>query len=139
MLTHVAHRVVRENPVRRMEEQQQDLLHHREMRSDPEYQANEQQVNNIQRQVRGNREASFRALNYQPENFYNTTDIGTLSSQCLHCGAIKFEKETDALCCSKGNVRLNEFLQLQPFLQHLFEGIDSNGKLTYANTIVHFK
>ena len=121
--------MVCENPVRRMEEQQRDLLHHREMRSDPEYRAHEQQINNIRtQQVCGNREASFRALNYQPENFYNTTDVGTLSSQCLNCGAIKFEKESDALCCSKGNVQLHEFPQLQPFLQHLFEGIDINGK-----------
>jgi len=33
----IAHRVAGENPVQRMEEQQQDLQHHRESRSDPEY------------------------------------------------------------------------------------------------------
>ena len=42
----IAHRVARQNPVQRMEEWQRNLLHHREARSDPEYQAHEQQVNN---------------------------------------------------------------------------------------------
>ena len=57
--------MARENPVQRMEEQQQDLLQHREARSDPEYQTREQQINNMQRQqVRSSRQASFRALSY---------------------------------------------------------------------------
>ena len=100
-----------------MEEQQRDLLHHREARSDPDYQAREQQVNNMRRQqMRSSRQASLRALNYQPENFNNTTDIGTLSIQCSNCGALKFERETDSLCCSKGNVQLDKFPQVQPFL-----------------------
>ena len=68
--------MARENPVQRMEEQQRDLLHHREARSDPDYQAREQQLNNMRRQqVHSSRQASFRALNYQPDNFNNTTDI----------------------------------------------------------------
>ena len=84
-------------------------------------------------QVRSSRQASFRALHYQPDNFYNTTDIGTVSLRCSNCGTLKFEKETDSLCCSKGNVRLDEFPQVQPFLQYLYEGIDSNGKHFLAN------
>ena len=129
--------MARENPVQRMEEQKQDLLHHREARSDPQYQACEQQINNTHRQQvhsSSSRQAGLRALQYQPQNFYNTTDIGTMSSQCLNCGALKFERETDSLCCSKGNVRLDEFLQVQPFLQHLYERTDSNGKHFLANT-----
>ena len=51
-----------------------------------------------------------------------------LSLQCSNCGALKFEKETDSLCCSKGKVQLDVFPQPQPFLQHLYEGVDSNGK-----------
>ena len=131
----IAHRVARENPVQRLEEQQRDLLHHREARSDPDYQAHEQHINNVRRQqVRSSsRQASFRALHYQPNNFYNTTDIGTVSLRCSNCGALKFEKETDSLCCSKGNVQLDEFPQVQSFLQHLYEGIDSIGKHFLAN------
>ena len=130
----LAHRVARENPARRMEERQRDLLRHRETRSDPQYQISQQQINNMRRQqVRNSREASLRALNYQPDNFYNTTDVGTLSSRCSNCGALKFNKETNSLCCSKGNVQLEEFPQLQPFLRHLYEGIDSSGKHFLAN------
>ena len=130
----IAHRVAWENPVRRTEEQQRDRLHHREARSDPEYQSHEQHMNNMRRQqVRGSRQASFRALHYQPENFYNTTNIGSLTAQCSNCGALKFDKETDGLCCLKGNVQLDEFPQLQPFLRHLYEGTDSNGKHFLAN------
>ena len=69
--------MARENPVQRMEEQQRDLLHHREARSDPDYQA---QLSNMHRQqVCSSRQASLRALNYQPDNFNNITDIGTLN------------------------------------------------------------
>ena len=56
-----------------------------------------------------------------------------LSLQCSNCGALKFEKETDSLCCSKGKVQLDAFPQPQPFLQHLYEGVDSNGKHFLAN------
>ena len=56
-----------------------------------------------------------------------------LSLQCSNCGALKFEKETDSLCCSKGKVQLDVFPQPQPFLQHLYEGVDSNGKHFLAN------
>ena len=83
--------------------------------------------------MRSSRQASLRALSYQPEHFYSTTDIGTLSLECSSCGALKFERETDSLCCSKGNVKLEEFSQVQPFLQHLYEGIDSNSKHFLAN------
>ena len=125
----IAHREAREDPAQRYEEQQRDLQHHRNTRSDPESRAREHQQNNARRQqIRSGRLPSFRALHYQPDNFYNTTDIGTLSLQCLNCGALKFEKETDSLCCSKGKVQLDVFPQPQPFLQHLYEGVDSNGK-----------
>ena len=56
-----------------------------------------------------------------------------MSLLCSNCGAFKFEKETDSLCCSKGNVKLDEFPPVQAFLQHLYEGIDSNGKHFLAN------
>ena len=76
---------------------------------------------------------SFRALHYQSDNFYNTTDVGALSALCSNRDTLKFDKETDLLCCSKGKVQLDEFPQPQPFLQHLYEGIDSNGKHLLAN------
>ena len=109
-------------------------MHRREARSDPQYQAREQQINNARRQhARSSRHSSLRALSYQPHNFYNTTSIGTMSLLCSNCGAFEFEKETDSLCCSKGNVKLDEFPQVQAFLLHLYEGIDSNGKHFLAN------
>ena len=56
-----------------------------------------------------------------------------MSWQCSNCGALKFNKETDGLCCSKGKVQLDQFPQPHPFLQHLYEGIDSNGKHFLGN------
>ena len=129
-----AHRVAREDPVRRMEQQQQDLIQYQEARADPQYSAQEQQANNARRQqVRAGIQANFRALNYQPDNFVNTTSVGLLSVQCQICGALKFSKETDGFCCSKGNVKLDAFPQPQPFLQHLYEGTDSDSKHFLSN------
>ena len=85
--------------------------------------------------MRIGRQANFRALSYQPEHFYNTTDMGILSLECSDCGVLKFERETDSLCCSKGSVQLEEFPQVQPFLQHLYEGTDSNSKDFLANIL----
>ena len=111
------------------EQQRRDLLQHRAAGSDPQYRAQEQQINNARRQqVRDSRQPSFRALNYNADNFYNTTNVGTLSVECSNCGALKFSMETESLCCSKGNVQLDAFPQPPVFLQHLYEGVDSNGK-----------
>ena len=130
----IAHRAACENPVLRIQEQQWDLQCHRQARSHPEYQQNEQQLRSSHRQqVCDSRQPTFRALQYQSENFYNTTDVGSLSINCCNCGALKFAKETESFCCSKGDVRLDEFPQLQPFLKHLYEGIDSNGKHFLTN------
>ena len=126
--------MAREDPAQQYEEQQRDLQHHRDTRADPESRAREHQLNNVRRQqIRSGRQPSFRALHYQPDNFCNTTDIGTLSLQCSNCGALKFDKETDSLCCSKGKVQLDGFPQPQLFLRHLYEGVDSNGKHFLAN------
>ena len=130
----IAHRVACEDPAQRYEEQQRDLQRHRDTRSDPESRTREQQLNNVRRQqIRSGRQPSFRALHYRPDNFCNTTDIRTLSLKCSNCGALKFDKETDSLCCSKGKVQLDAFPQPQPFLQHLYEGVDSNSKHFLAN------
>ena len=67
-------------------------------------------------EVRDSRQPTFRALQYQSEHFYNTTDVDTLSTQCSYCSALKFDKETESFCCSKGNVQLDESPQLQLFL-----------------------
>ena len=84
-------------------------------------------------EVHDSRQPTFRALQYQSECFYNTTDVGTLIINCQHCDALKFDKETETFCCSKGNVQLEESPQLQPFLEHLYEGIDSSGKHFLTN------
>ena len=41
--------------------------------------------------------------------------------------------KTESLCCSKGNVQLDAFLQPPVFLQHLYEDVDSNGKHFLTN------
>ena len=103
-------------------------------RSDPQYRAQEQQNSNTRRQqVRDGRQASFRALNYNANDFYNTTNVGILSVECSNCGAIKFPMETESLCCLKGKVQLDAFPQPPVFLQHLYEGVDSNGKQFLTN------
>ena len=82
--------MARQDPVQRMEEQQRDCLRRTEARSDPQYQAREQQINNARRQHACNsRHSSLRALNYQPHNFSNTTGIGAMSLLCSNCGAFK--------------------------------------------------
>ena len=42
------------------------------------------------------------------------------------------------MCCSKGKVQLDVFPQPQPFLQHLYEGVDSNGKHFLANIATQY-
>ena len=129
-----AHRAARRDHITRMDGQRSDQLRRREARADPEYRATEQQANNTRRQqVREGRQANFRAINYHADNFLSTTSIGLLNLECQKCGALKFNKETEGLCCSKGNVKLDAFPQLQPFLQHLYEGTDSKGKHFLAN------
>ena len=81
---------------------------------------------------------SFRALNYNnPDEFYNITDVDTLSIECSNCSAIKFPMETEPLCCLKGNVQLDAFLQPPVFLQHLYEGVDSKWEAFSANIHNH--
>ena len=72
-----------------MLEHERDLRHHQEARSNPEYRTSEQLTNNSRQQVCHGRGASFRALNYEPDTFHNTTGIGTMSLQCSNCGALK--------------------------------------------------
>ena len=120
---------MREDPATRREEQQQNTAAHQESRADPRYKAQEQQANTTRRQqVRASTHPSFRGFNYQPHNFFNTTDVGALSVECAHCGALKFPEETESLCCLKGNVQLEAFPQPQSFLRHLYEGTDSAGR-----------
>ena len=62
----------------------------------------EQQANTARRQqVRASTHPSFRGLNYQPHNFFNATDVGTLSVECTYCGALKFGS-----CYSYGHVQI---------------------------------
>ena len=71
-------------------------------------------TNNMHRQqVRHCRDANLRALHYEPNTFRNTTGIGTMNLQCSNCGALKFDKETDKLCCSK--FKLDHFPQPRSF------------------------
>ena len=56
-----------------------------------------------------------------------------MSLQCSNCGALKFDKETDGLCYSEGKVKLDPFPWLRPFMQHLYESVDRNGKKFLAN------
>ena len=128
-------RVRQEDSERRRDEQTRNTASRRRIRlEDPQHSAQEQQVNNARRQqVRVNRPANFRALNYQPETFVNTTSVGLLNVECLDCGALKFSKETEGFCCSKGNVKLDLFQQPPSFLQHLYEGTGSNSNHFLSN------
>jgi len=79
------------NPAVREQEQLLDRIAHQSARSDPQYRAQEQQINNTSRQqVSASRIPCLLALNYQPEHFDTTTNVGTLSVECVHCGALKF-------------------------------------------------
>ena len=44
------------------------------------------------------------AFNYNPRMFVSQTEIGRLTAICGHCRAIKFPKETSAMCCSNGTI-----------------------------------
>ena len=65
-----AHQISHQDPVERIVQQQCDQLQHREARLDVQYRTREQQLNTVRcQQVCDNRQASFRALNYHPDNF----------------------------------------------------------------------
>ena len=60
-------------------------------------------MNSIHRQeVSASRVPSLVALTYQPDNFHCTTDVGTLSVECSHSGALKFPEETESFAVRKG-------------------------------------
>ena len=125
-------RVRHQDPHRRLHEQIRDTAARRRVREDnPQHSAQEQQANNARRQqVRASRQANFRALNYQPENFVNNTSVGLLNKKCSNCGALKFSKESEGFC---GNVNLDLFPQPPPFLQRLYEGIGSDSNHFLSN------
>ncbi|GBM12238.1 hypothetical protein AVEN_37365-1 [Araneus ventricosus] len=54
--------------------------------------------------------------------------IGSMSWKCPFCGAQKSEAETSGLCCSNGNVSLQELPQLPKPLKSLMEGNDPKSK-----------
>ena len=83
--------------------------------------------------VCASRQTNFGALNYQPENFVDTISVGLLNVECPNCGALKFSKETEGFCCSKGNVKLDAFQQPPSLLQHLYEGIGSDSNHFLSN------
>ena len=131
-----ARRLAREDPATRREEQQQNTAAYQQTRADPRYRAHKQQANTTRRQqVRASTHPSFRGLNYQPHNFFNTTDVGALSVECTHCGTLKFTEEMESLCCLNGNVQLEAFPQPQSFLRHLYEGKDT---IPDESQAVHF-
>ena len=134
--TAVRRRVRLEDPERRREEQTRNTTARRRVREeDPQHCAQEQQINNARRQqVRTSRLTNFRAVNYQPENFVNTSSVGLLTDvECQNCGALKFSKETEGFCCSKSNVKLDAFQQPPSFLQHLNEGTRSDSNHFLSN------
>ncbi|GAA0166267.1 hypothetical protein LIER_40160 [Lithospermum erythrorhizon] len=46
---------------------------------------------------------------------------------CKHCGAYRFYRETNQICCSKGEIRLAES-ELHPYLVSLITGTDAKSK-----------
>ncbi|XP_066926669.1 uncharacterized protein [Clytia hemisphaerica] len=89
---------------------------------------NENEVQ-IARRRRGNnaRQRRPRRLNLAhignplPDEHY----LGALNHVCEFCGALKFEKEDEFKCCSKGKVSLPQLEPFPPQFQHLFTD-DSN-------------
>ena len=61
------------------------------------------------------------------------TSVGLLNVECPNCGALKFCKETEGFCCSKGNVKLDAFQQPPSFLQHLYKGTGSDSNHFLSN------
>ena len=91
-------RETRLDPTRRQEEQERNTAAHQISRADPEYRTAEQQMATARRQqVSASTRPSFRALSYEPHNFLNVTDVGGLSVECTHCGALKFEGKQNPL------------------------------------------
>ncbi|GBN36889.1 hypothetical protein AVEN_32255-1 [Araneus ventricosus] len=66
-------------------------------------------------------EALHYDLNLDYSNFPQIV-IGSMSSKCTICGALKFEAEASRLCCSNGKVSLPELPQLPEPLKSLMEG-----------------
>ncbi|GBO25852.1 hypothetical protein AVEN_210477-1 [Araneus ventricosus] len=65
------------------------------------------------------------ALHYDPNLDYPNFPqivIGSMSSKCTFCGALKFEAEASGLCCSNGKVSLPELPELPEPLKSLMEG-----------------
>ena len=145
--TAACRRVRLEDPERRQEEQTRNTAARGRVREeDPQHCAQEQQINNARcQQVRASRLTNFRALNYQPENFVNTTSVGLLTDvECLNCGALKFSKETEGFCCSKGNVKLDAFQQPPSLIfcsisMRVLVVIAITFYLIYESIIVHFR
>jgi len=69
---------------------------------------------------------TFRALNYAPHTFSNTTNIGYQTVKCTHCNALKFLHEATGLCRANGKVVLHPFPQLPCYLQSLYDGSNFN-------------
>jgi hypothetical protein len=71
------------------------------------------------------------AFNYDPkENFadHDLINIGRMSIVCKHCQALKWEGETDGMCCSNGKVKLPELsFPIEP-LKSLLLGDSANAK-----------
>ncbi|GBM36649.1 hypothetical protein AVEN_221925-1 [Araneus ventricosus] len=65
------------------------------------------------------------APHYDPNSDYPNFPqiaIGSMSSKCTICGALKFEAEASRLYCSNGKVSLTELPQLPEPLKSLMEG-----------------
>ena len=64
-------------------------------------------------------------------------NIGEMTSECCHCGALKFKKETPSVCCSSGKVGLTPFPRPPQPLLDLWLGTDTRSRLLreHARTI----
>ncbi|XP_054734508.1 uncharacterized protein LOC129241988 [Anastrepha obliqua] len=79
-----------------------------------------QQNTNMNQRIRRQRSivqnlngAAFAYNNLYDYSLHNSVVIGTMTDVCKHCKALKFQNETDGLCCSGGKVKLPE-LKLPP-------------------------
>ena len=60
--------------------------------------------------------------------------IGSMSNECIHCGALKFQRETSTTCCSDGKFHLEPFPKPTSYINDLWQGNSQKSKLFRENS-----
>ena len=92
-----------------------------------EYRTSEQLKNRCRQQVRDAKDASIRALNYEPYTFHNITDIDTMSLQCSNCGILNLIRRQMDCAAQKAKfscINSHNFILFCSI--YIYEGINSH-------------